>query len=160
VLFIHWSMIHDSNRSSRLYWQPNSSSPISLFRTVISKPSLHIFISLCHVHVCLCLYKLRHMCGGQRRTLVVNSLLIPGIRFKHSTYKASIFVYHSSHQLPYFFAFLLTSRRFILWIWAHCSSLQTHQKRRGHQVPLQMAVSHHVGAGNWTQDLWKSSQCS
>ena len=23
-----------------------------------------------------------------------------------------------------------------------------------------MVVSYHVGAGNWTQDLWKSSQCS
>jgi hypothetical protein len=27
--------------------------------------------------------------------------------------------------------------------------------RRGYQ----MVVSHHVVAGNWTQDLWKSSQC-
>jgi len=32
--------------------------------------------------------------------------------------------------------------------------------RRGRQIPLQMVVSHHVVAGNWTQDLWKSSQCS
>ena len=32
--------------------------------------------------------------------------------------------------------------------------------RRGHRIPLQMAVSHHVGARNWTQDLWKSNQCS
>jgi hypothetical protein len=23
-----------------------------------------------------------------------------------------------------------------------------------------MVVSHHVASGNWTQDLWKSSQCS
>jgi hypothetical protein len=23
-----------------------------------------------------------------------------------------------------------------------------------------MVVSHHVFAGNWTQDLWKSNQCS
>ena len=30
---------------------------------------------------------------------------------------------------------------------------------RGHQIPLQMDVSHHVVAGNWTQDLWKNSQC-
>ena len=29
--------------------------------------------------------------------------------------------------------------------------------RRAHQIPLQMVVSHYVGAGNWTQDLWKSS---
>jgi hypothetical protein len=32
--------------------------------------------------------------------------------------------------------------------------------RRGHQIPLQMVVSCHVVAGIWTQDLWKSSQCS
>ena len=32
--------------------------------------------------------------------------------------------------------------------------------RRGHQIPLHMVVSHHVVAGNWTQNLWKSSQCS
>jgi hypothetical protein len=28
--------------------------------------------------------------------------------------------------------------------------------RRGHQITLQMVISHHVVAGNWTQDLWKS----
>jgi len=32
--------------------------------------------------------------------------------------------------------------------------------RRGHQISLQMVVNHHVIAGIWTQDLWKSSQCS
>jgi hypothetical protein len=32
--------------------------------------------------------------------------------------------------------------------------------RRGHQIPLQIVVSHHVIAGIWTQDLGKSSQCS
>ena len=46
-----------------------------------------------------------------------------------------------------------------LFIWVHCSCLQTHS-RRVHWVPLQIAVSHHVVAGNWTQDFWKSSQCS
>ena len=44
---------------------------------------------------------------------------------------------------------------FILCIWVHWSCA-----RRGHQIPLQMAVSHHVVAGNWTRDLWKESQCS
>ena len=29
--------------------------------------------------------------------------------------------------------------------------------RKGHWIPLQMVVSHHVVAGNWTRDLWKSS---
>jgi hypothetical protein len=32
--------------------------------------------------------------------------------------------------------------------------------RRGHQISSWMVVSHHVVAGIWTQDLWKSSQCS
>jgi len=32
--------------------------------------------------------------------------------------------------------------------------------RRGRQIALQIVVSHHVVAGNWTQDLWKSSQCT
>ena len=30
--------------------------------------------------------------------------------------------------------------------------------RRGHQISLWVVVSHHVVAGIWTQDLWKSSQ--
>jgi hypothetical protein len=30
--------------------------------------------------------------------------------------------------------------------------------RRGHQISLQMVVSHHVVAGIWTPDLWKSSR--
>jgi hypothetical protein len=29
--------------------------------------------------------------------------------------------------------------------------------RKGHQIPLQMAVSHYVVDGNWTPDFWKSS---
>ena len=32
--------------------------------------------------------------------------------------------------------------------------------RRGHQIPLHMVVSHHVVAGNCTQDLCKSCQCT
>jgi hypothetical protein len=32
--------------------------------------------------------------------------------------------------------------------------------RKGRQISLQMVVSHHMVAGIWTHDLWKSSQCS
>jgi hypothetical protein len=32
--------------------------------------------------------------------------------------------------------------------------------KRGHWIPIQMVVSHHVVAENSTQDLWKNSQCS
>jgi hypothetical protein len=31
------------------------------------------------------------------------------------------------------------------------------RSRRGHRIPLQMIVNHHVDAGIWTQDLRKSS---
>ena len=43
--------------------------------------------------------------------------------------------------------------RFILCMYMHCRSLR--HTRRGHRIPLQMIVSHHEVAGNWTQDLWK-----
>ena len=39
-------------------------------------------------------------------------------------------------------------------MWVHCHT------RRGHRIPFQMVVSHYVVSGNWTQNLWKSSQCS
>jgi hypothetical protein len=45
----------------------------------------------------------------------------------------------------------------IVCMWVSCHSLQTW---RGHRVLSQMAVSHRVVAGNWTQNLWKSSQHS
>jgi nuclear pore complex protein Nup62 len=42
-----------------------------------------------------------------------------------------------------------------------CMCLVPLEARRGPQIPpeleLEMVVSHHVGAGNWTQVLWKSS---
>ena len=34
------------------------------------------------------------------------------------------------------------------------------QASRGHHISLQVVVSHHVVAGNWTHGLWQSSQCS
>jgi hypothetical protein len=39
-----------------------------------------------------------------------------------------------------------------------CTIVVFRHTRRGHWIPLQMVVSHHVVAGNWIQDLWKSSQ--
>jgi hypothetical protein len=47
-----------------------------------------------------------------------------------------------------------------------CATVQAvpAEARAGHQFPLDlelhMIVSHHVGAGNLTWVLWKSSQCS
>jgi hypothetical protein len=46
-----------------------------------------------------------------------------------------------------------------LFLYEHTVAVFRHT-RRGHQIPLQMGLNHHVAAGNWTQDLWKSSQCS
>jgi hypothetical protein len=36
-----------------------------------------------------------------------------------------------------------------MWVLYLCVHLHA---RRGHQIPLQMVVSHHVVASNWTQD--------
>lgn len=38
------------------------------------------------------------------------------------------------------------------------SGVRRSQKRE--LDPLELVVSHHVGTGNQTQDLWKSGQCS
>jgi hypothetical protein len=48
---------------------------------------------------------------------------------------------------------------YLFYIYEYTVDVYRHT-RSGHQIPLQMVVSHHVVAGNWTQDLWKSSQCS
>ena len=50
------------------------------------------------------------------------------------------------------FIYLLVIYKYTVAVFRH--------PRRGHQTSLQLVVSHHVVAGNWTQDLWKSSQCS
>jgi hypothetical protein len=51
----------------------------------------------------------------------------------------------------------LKKKRFIVYKYTVAVFRHT---RRGHQISLQMVVSHHAVAGNQTQDLWKSSQCS
>jgi hypothetical protein len=38
---------------------------------------------------------------------------------------------------------------YLLCMWVHCSLFR--HTRRGHRIPLQMVVSYHVVAGNWTQ---------
>jgi hypothetical protein len=63
---------------------------------------------------------------------------------------------------PFFLVFLFPFFK-IYFIYMSTLSLSSDTidvNRRVHQIPLQMVVSHHVVTGNWTQDLWKSSQCS
>ena len=57
------------------------------------------------------------------------------------------------------FTFFLFFFKDLFYVYKYTVAVFRHT-RRGHQIPLQMVVSHHVVAGNWTQDLWKSSQCS
>ena len=52
----------------------------------------------------------------------------------------------SLSALKYFFVYL--------YIWALYVHLCV---RGGHWILLQIVLSHHVGAGIWTQDLWKNS---
>jgi len=55
------------------------------------------------------------------------------------------------------FCLLVFKDLFILCMWVYCCCLQIQQN--GESDPWTI-VSHHAVAGNWTQDLWKSSQCS
>ena len=55
-----------------------------------------------------------------------------------------------------FFFFL---KIYLFYLYEYTVAVFRHT-RKGCQISLQMVVSHHVVAGNWTQDLWKSSQCS
>jgi hypothetical protein len=50
-------------------------------------------------------------------------------------------------------------KNYLFYVYEYTVAVFRHTRRR-HWLPLQMVVSHHVVAGNWTQDLWKSSQCS
>jgi hypothetical protein len=66
------------------------------------------------------------------------------------------------------FFFLLTlaliapasSPKIYLLIIRKCTVAVFRHTGRGHQISLQMVVSHHMVAGNWTQDLQKNSQFS
>jgi hypothetical protein len=65
----------------------------------------------------------------------------------------------SAEVVPSAFFFKIYLFIYFIYIYEYIVAIFRHT-RRGHQISLQMVVSHHVVAGNWTQDLWKSSQCS
>jgi hypothetical protein len=124
-----------------------------------------------------------HACRGQRpawKSLSPSTMWVPGVKLglvslpsKHSyllshltspkcllltsIVPVDVSIFNISLNTFHFLYFFLDLFLFILFIQVHCSFRRT---RRGHQIPLQMVVSHHVIAGNWTQDLWKSSRCS
>jgi len=90
-----------------------------------------------------------------------NSLCRPGLSgMQRSTHPSAGITDAHQHSQDVFNIFFFLKR----FIYCILSTLYTvavfMHTRRGHQIPLQMVVSHHVVAGNWTQDLWKSSQCS
>ena len=81
------------------------------------------------------------------------------------THKKGSFSLHGLESLPRFkqdwlkqehVLFCFKIYLSISYMWVHCYYLQTHI--REYQIPLQLVVSHNVVAGNWSQDLWKSSQ--
>ena len=51
---------------------------------------------------------------------------------------------------------LLLFKTYLFYVYEYTVAVFRHS-RRGRQIPSQMVVSLHVVAGNWTQDLWKSS---
>ena len=58
---------------------------------------------------------------------------------------------HRNQALP------LCSYLFVYLMYDEYTVTVFRHSRRGHRIPLQMVVSHHVVAGNWTQDLWKGN---
>jgi hypothetical protein len=77
-----------------------------------------------------------------------------------------ISIYMSCYQLInylslsvfYKFSYLLGSGEVSFSVYEYTVPVFGHT-RRGHQIPLQMVVSHHVVAGVWPWDLCKGSQC-
>jgi hypothetical protein len=67
------------------------------------------------------------------------------------------------HLIRHWFFFFFFQKQFFLnkiyvfYLEEYAVAVFRHT-RRVHQIPLQMVVSHHVVAGNWIQDLWKSKQ--
>jgi hypothetical protein len=68
----------------------------------------------------------------------------------------------TSQLRPLFFLFVCLFFKIYLFNFMYVSTLSLSSDTPVESIgsPLQMLVSHHVIAGNWTQDLWKSSQCS
>jgi hypothetical protein len=62
--------------------------------------------------------------------------------------------YHAQFKKHFFKRNIFISFTWVLYLHVHLHT------RRGHWIPLQMVVSHDVIVGNWTQDLWKATQCS
>jgi hypothetical protein len=60
---------------------------------------------------------------------------------------------HRNHKEVQFFFF-----KIYLFIISKYTVAVFRHTRRGNQILLQMVVSHHVVAGIWTKDLWKSSR--
>jgi hypothetical protein len=63
-----------------------------------------------------------------------------------------VFAMYVEVQITYFFLkiYLFIICKYTVAVFRHT--------RRGHQISLRVVVSHHVVAGIWTSDLWKSSR--
>jgi hypothetical protein len=106
--------------------------------------------------VCVCVHAQITTCTDtcQEKTKKPNS--VPGSQFPHCKNHRHLGV--CFHKRFTFFIFFL---RFIyLFLICKYTVAVFRHSRRGRQISLRMVVSHHVVAGNWTQYLWKSSQCS
>ena len=119
---------------------PSSSAHIS------STPSHPCFYITCFLLPSLFPLPPFYICGARHWTLGLHIL------GNHSTTN----LYQP--LLPFFFLFV---KNFLInfYLYEYTVAVFRHP-RRAHRIPLQMVVSHRVVAGDWTQDLWESSQCS
>jgi hypothetical protein len=116
------------------------------------------YISICFVTV----FKFYYVCDRERLypnlTFNPHPHLLLNCKSYTGSCKGSLVIIYEFSSVVLF----KKKKRFIylFYTYEYTNIALFRHTRRGHQTPLQMVVSHHVVAGNLTQDLWKNSQCS
>jgi hypothetical protein len=125
---------------SRLQQQANLHCPASPIYTPSKYPESSMGLATAHV--------LPQCVGLSQLTSLCQSAWVCGSHKK---------LQHGSSSFYFFLFFFLKN----IYFMPVNTLLLSSDTWRGHWIPLQMVVvSHNVVVGNWTQNLWKSRQCS
>jgi hypothetical protein len=114
----------------------------------LKKKKRFIYLFCVYDYTCSCLNGCEPSCSCWKLNL---GLLLTSVNLTHSGRRSGrpSSLHSCSHHLKDLF---IVIDKFTIAVF-RCT-------RRGHQILFWVVVSHHVVAGNWTQDLQKSSQCS
>jgi hypothetical protein len=129
--------------------------------------SVYFSVTLCHLFFPLCFFCISVFCISPTTSNLIFLCVFLTLLYVYqcSSLSASWWwtsvTSHPAIDLPCHnkLYLLLFFKIYLFYVFGHTVVVFTHT-RRGHRIPLQMVVSHHVVAGNWTQDLWKNSQYS